>query len=89
MVKKGLESVARERGVTVAPSPFNEVKLDLAIILCVGVLLLLLQGRIVTSLLVQFCILSTYSLLGMAWLLFRTRRILARIQHESQAHGTE
>jgi hypothetical protein len=40
-------SVTGGKGMTVAPSPLNEVKLDLGIILAVGgVLLLLVQGRI-------------------------------------------
>lgn len=86
-MEKESRSVTRGRGVTVAPSPLNEVKLDLAIILCVGVLLLLVQGRVVESLWVQFSILFTYSLLGMAWIIIRTRRIMARLRrdpHEAQ-----
>ncbi len=87
MVEKEGRSVTRGRGITVAPSPFNEVKLDLAIILCVGVLLLLVAGRVVDSVWVQLGILCSYSLLGMTWLILRTRRIVRRMQRET--HETQ
>ena len=38
---KDFDSVTGGKGLTVAPSPLNEVKLDLGIILAIGVLLLL------------------------------------------------
>lgn len=75
-------SVTGDRGLTVDPSPLNEVKLDLGIILAVGVLLLLAQGRVVDGLLFQFLLLLSYGLLGMAWIIFRVRRIMAKLDRE-------
>jgi hypothetical protein len=76
---KETNSVAGRGGMTVAPSPLNEVKLDLGIILTVGVLLLLVQGRIVESLLVQCLVLSSYGLLGLGWIVVRTRKIVSEL----------
>ncbi len=71
-------SVTGRQGWTVAPSPFNEVKLDLGVILSVGVVLLLVQGRALDSLLAQFLVLACYGLLGMLWIIMRVRRVMAR-----------
>ena len=71
-------SVPGGKGMTVAPSPLNEVKLDLAIILVVGGLLLLVQGRLLDSLLAQLLVLASYGLLGMLWIVIRTRKVLQR-----------
>ena len=77
-------SVTGAKGMTVAPSPLNEVKLDLGIILTVGVLLLLVQGRLVGSVWVQLLVLASYGLLGMLWIVLRTRRIMARLDRERE-----
>jgi hypothetical protein len=74
---KGAGSVTGRKGLTVAPSPLNEVKLDLGIILTVGVLLLLVQGRVLDSVLLQLLLLASYGLLGMLWIVVRTRRVMA------------
>ena len=71
-------SVTGGKGMTVAPSPLNEVKLDLAIILVVGVLLLLVQGRLLDSLLAQLLVLASYGALGMLWIVIRARDVLQR-----------
>ena len=68
--------------MTVAPSPLNEVKLDLGIILAVGLLLLLVQGRAVNGLPLQFLLLSSYGLLGMIWIVVRVRRVVAKLERE-------
>ncbi len=72
--------------MTVAPSPLNEVKLDLGIILAVGLLLLLLlvQGRAVDGLPLQFLLLSSYGLLGMIWIVVRVRRVVAKLERERE-----
>ncbi|MDS4071023.1 MAG: hypothetical protein RKO24_15520 [Candidatus Competibacter sp.] len=72
--------------MTVAPSPLNEIKLDLGIILVVGFLLLLLQGRILDSLSLQLLLLASYGLLGMIWIVARARRILNRIARGREQH---
>jgi len=70
----------------VAPSPLNTVKLELAVILVVGFLLLLAQGKLLDSLLAQLLVLSSYSLAGMVWIVVRTRAILWRIVRERESH---
>ena len=77
-------SVTGRQGLTVAPSPFNDVKLDLGVILTVGIVLLLVQERVLDSLLSQLLLLASYSLLGMIWIVVRTRRIMARIARERE-----
>ena len=80
-------SVTARKGVTVAPSPLNEVKLDLAIILVVGGLLLLVQGRLLDSVLMQLLALASYGILGMLWSILRTRAVLRRIARDHAPHS--
>ena len=77
-------SVTGRKGLTVAPSPFNDVKLDLGVILTVGIVLLLVQGRVLDSLWLQLLLLASYSLLGMIWIIVRTRHIMARLARERE-----
>lgn len=88
---KEANNITAGKGMTVAPSPLNEVKLDLGIILTVGGLLLLVQGRIVESLLVQLVVLASYGLLGLCWIVIRTRKIMAGIarNREQRADGPD
>ena len=79
-------SVTGGKGMTVAPSPLNEVKLDLAIILVVGLLLLLVQGRLLDSLLAQLLVLASYGVLGMLWIVIRARDILQRVARDREQH---
>lgn len=65
-------------GLTVAPSPLNGVKLELAIILCIGVVLLLIQGHI-PVVWGQYALLGGYGFAAMIWLIVRTRRVAARL----------
>ncbi len=79
-----------QRGFKVAPSPFNEVKFDLGIILVIGVLLLLIQSRITDRLDWQLLLLLGYGLLGMLWIIFRTRRVMARLsRREDDTDGSQ
>jgi hypothetical protein len=82
-------SVARGKGMTVDPSPLNEVKLDLGVILVVGVLLLLAQGRVLDSLPLQLLLLACYGVLGLIWILVRARRVMARIERERYPDGPQ
>lgn len=68
----------------VDPSPFNEVKLELGIILTIGVFLLLIQGRFVDSVVLQFLLLSSYGFLGMGWIILRVRRVLQKMNYERE-----
>ncbi len=69
-------------GFTVAASPFNAVKFDLAIILFVGVLLLIVHGSLSANPLVQLALLFLYGVGAMLWLLVRTRKIVKKIESE-------
>ncbi|MCC8986669.1 MAG: hypothetical protein LM523_03000 [Candidatus Contendobacter sp.] len=82
-------SVPGGKGMTVAPSPLNEVKLDLGIILAVGGLLLLAQGRVLDSLLLQLLVLVSYGLIGLIWIVVRTRQVMAKLTDhpEQRANG--
>jgi hypothetical protein len=73
----------------VDPSPFNEVKLELGIILTVGAFLLLIQGRVVDSLVLQFLLLTCYGLLGMGWIMLRVRQVLRKLHHEREPQQHE
>ena len=79
-------SVTGGKGMTVAPSPLNEVKLDLAIILVVGGLLLLAQGRLLDGLLAQLLVLTSYGVLGMLWIVVRAHKVLQRIARDRESH---
>ena len=83
-------SVAGGKGMTVAPSPLNEVKLELGIILAVGALLLLAQGRALDSLPLQFLLLTSYGLIGLIWIVVRTRRVMAKFirDQEQRVNGS-
>ena len=87
-MEKSLVSAAAERATvtsraktfTVAPSPFNTVKFDLGIILIVGLLLVLVHGRFTSSPWLQWLLLLGYGIMGMIWVVFRTRRIMVAVQ---------
>lgn len=83
---KDSDSVAVRKGFMVAPSPLNEVKLDLGVILVVGVVLLLVQERALDNLLLQLLLLSSYGLLGMFWIVVRTHRVIAKVARECEQH---
>ncbi len=76
-------SVAR-RSLSVAPSPLNGVKFELGVILLVGVILLLVVGRLVADAGTQLLLLAGYGVLGMVWLIVRTRRVLRRRLEEKR-----
>ena len=65
-------------GFTVAASPLNSVKLELAVICCMGVLLLLLQGRITGDSLLQFGLLAGYGCASMLWVFYRVRQVVRK-----------
>lgn len=66
------------RGFSIAPSPLNGVKLELGLILVVGMLLAVVHARIAHGVLAQLVLLGGYGLAAMAWLLVRTHRVLRR-----------
>lgn len=65
------------KGIGVAPSPLNPVKLELAVLTVLGVLLWIVHTRITRDALGQLLILGGYGLAAMTWLMMRTRRVVA------------
>ena len=65
-----------KKGFGVKASPFNGVKLELGIILALGALLWLAADSITANLDAQLLLLAAFGLLGMVWLIVRTRRVL-------------
>jgi len=68
----------KNKSFSVAPSPFNSIKLELAIVMVVGGLMLAAVDSITQDLILQISILLIAGLLGMAWIIWRTRKQLKR-----------
>jgi len=69
------------QGLSVAPSPFNAVKLELAVIIIIGLLVWIAVDSITTSDAAQIVILLLFGVLGAAWLIFRTYRVVRRLEN--------
>jgi hypothetical protein len=70
------QDVSKTKSFSVPPSPFNSIKLELAIILIVGGLLILAMDSITQDLVLQITLLFVAGLSGMVWLGWRTRKVL-------------
>lgn len=82
---EGDASLSRQqRGFTVKASPFNGVKLDLAVIVVVAVVWWLIHSKLTENGLIQLGLLAGYGVLAMLWLMMRTHQI-SRRQAEQQA----
>lgn len=80
---KGDASLSRRsKGFTVAASPFNAVKLDLALLVVVGLVLWIVHDRLVADQLGQLLLLWGYGVLAMGWVVLRTRRVVRRLAAE-------
>ncbi len=87
---KGDASLSRQRkGFTVQASPFNAIKLDLALILIVGVVLLIVHDHIVVNQLGQLGLLAGYGMVAMCWVVIKTRRIEKQLAEAKQKPGHE
>lgn len=60
----------------VGASPFNAVKLSLGVIIVVGMLLVLVTGRLTSSTPAQLLLLGSYGVIAAIWLVHRTRAVL-------------
>ena len=69
-----------KKGFGVAASPFNGVKIELGIVLILGIVLWLAADSITASITAQLLLLVSYGLIGAFWLVFRTRRVLQRLK---------
>lgn len=64
----------------VAASPFNIVKLDLAIIAVIALILLIIIDRITDDFSSQLFLLFSYGVIALLWVVHKTRRVIA--QHD-------
>jgi len=76
---KGQSLSRAQKGFTVAASPLNGVKVDLAVVIVLGILLLITHGLLSESTLVQLAILLGYGLTAMAWIVLKTRRLMSKL----------
>ncbi len=80
----------QRRSFTVAASPFNGVKFDLALIVVVGVVVWLVHDRLIDNGLGQTLFLAGYGVSAMIWLMVKTRRIeQAQRAKADSFHGQE
>ncbi len=78
------------KGFGVAASPLNRVKLELGIILFVGLLLWLAVDSITAEVANQLLILAAFGGGGALWLVFRTRRTLRQFgKHSADTHEAQ
>ncbi len=85
---EGEPSLSRKKsGFTVAASPFNGVKLDLALICVFGVVVWLMHDRVTESALGQLLILVAYGVFSAAWVVVKTKRVAKRIELENGNEG--
>jgi len=75
--KKDASVTQSAGGFTVAPSPFNPVKLDLGVILVFAVVLGFTHGYVSDDPWIQLALLAGYGFVAMLWLVLRVRRIAA------------
>lgn len=85
---KTARSVTQTRvGLTVKPSPFNEIKLELGVVLLLSLVVWLLVEGFVSDLTSQLLILFGTGLSGMIWLIVRIKKLASAIelsQHEQR-----
>lgn len=78
-MRKSAHNITRpRRGFTIGASPFNGVKLELGLLLVVGVVLVLIHRRIVAGALGQLALLGGYGVVSLLWIVARTRWVLVR-----------
>lgn len=68
----------QQPGLQVAASPFNAVKLELAVIIVAGLLLWFVLDSITTSEITQIGVLFLFSSMAALWLVLRTRYLARR-----------
>lgn len=67
---------------SIAPSPFNPVKLELGVIIVLAVVLLAAVHISITEPLVQIMALFLFGLFAAAWIALRIRMIARKLRHE-------
>lgn len=69
----------RKPGLQVAASPFNTVKLELAVIIVLGLVFWLAVDFITSNDIAQIGLLLGFGLIAAAWLVIRTRYLARRV----------
>ena len=72
-----------------AASPLNGVKLELALVLCLNLVLWLVGGSLVGDGLAELALLAAGGFGGMAWLVLRTRRVLAGVEKVTDGRSSD
>lgn len=86
--KTGASVPAKVRGVTVPASPFNVLKLELAIIFLLALICWILVDKLVSSQVFQLAWLGGFGMVCMSWLIFRIRQLKRRLEMtEKSEHG--
>lgn len=68
------------QGFSVAASPFNAVKLELAVIIVLVILIWVLLEAVTENILTQLIVLAVYSSFAALWLISRIRRLSRRME---------
>jgi len=87
MIKNSTQDYNKKKGFGVAPSPFNGVKLELGIILSLGVLAWFAIHYFTKDANLQLLLLLVFSVSAMLRLVYKSRRILRQIQETSTANA--
>ncbi len=82
--KRGQSLARRGRGFTVAASPFNVVKVDLAIILFVGVVLLVIHESLSSDPVTQLGLLALYGVGSMLFLTMKVRKVARSLEQNQR-----
>ncbi len=67
---------------SVAASPFNGVKLEIALIIVVAIVLWFVVERLYPHRIEAFLLLGAFSLLAAGWIIMRARRVLKRVAEQ-------
>lgn len=70
------------KGFGVAASPFNGVKIELGIVLILGLILWLAADSITSSIAAQLLLLVSYGLISAFWLIIRTRQVVQQLEKQ-------
>ena len=78
-----LHASKKVHNFSVAPSPFNAVKLELGIVIVIGVLLLIGVDSITDDTFIQIALMFIAGASAMVWIIWRTSKILKRQSQSS------
>lgn len=87
MIENSPQDYTKKKGFGVAPSPFNGVKLELGIILSLGVLAWFAIHYFTKDTNLQLLLLFVFSVSAMLRLVYKARRILRQIQDSATSNA--